>query len=383
MTVKNNENGANQLPGLTPELVADLEAGRVQVAELNEVQLRQLVEDEDNDEPQIKAPAASKDAQGEVKATPQSPSPTGEPKPNATAQSDSSDDDLGAAYREKANALNSTTQSLTRTQQELENTKRLLEESNKKLETASATKPKKTIDDDGYLESVEERLARLEEENKSLRAENVEVLKGKVKSLDEVTAEARVHKEFLEIETFQYRSKKMGMDLATQRPIREIDKDVSKLESQIGVENVKKMQTDDKFRQEMEGRGVKLPDEWQKWATIMQLHSFKKDKGYPTYTSAFSDFSHDSGAIKKLLQTAQVEAANSTAEKLLQRSSEAALLPAGSGSGGSSHVVNLDQKWTKEKAATWMKANPEPKTEADRKTQYEILSWMETQPDID
>jgi hypothetical protein len=369
------ESGANQLPGLTEALVADLEAGRIKVEELNEVQLRQLVEDEDV-QGSFQAPAAVSAAPAPEVAPPATP--PGEPPKPASSKPEGSDD-LGELFREKANKLNQTEQELDRNRRALEETKRLLEETNKRLEeSSSGTRSNKKLDDEGFVEDLATRLDRLERENADLRKVQSETLNSKVKTLEERDRETAAEKTFLEIETFQLRSPKMGIDLRTERPIREIDKEMSRIESLIGKENALKLQTDEAYRKQVEATGVRLPAEWEKWATISKLHAFKAKNGYPTYNSAFSDFSQDSGMIRRLVQDAALEASRATADKLIQSSQESAILPANSGSGAGSHLV-ADQKWTEEKAAKWMRDNPNPRTKEEVATQLEIMRWLDAQ----
>lgn len=378
MTVKNpgNESEKNQLPGLTAEIVVELEAGRMKVEQLNELQLRQLVEDEDKPEaaptgtpaaPAIAAPAAP------AAAAPQAPAPKVEnPKPIVGG-----DEVSGEEFRKKTDELNTVSQRLKTREEELATARALLEAA--KASKAAAPAPKKTIDEDGYFESIEERLARIEAENDRLREANERVLNDKVKTLEEQTRDNAVERTFLDIEAFQHRSKSLGMDLKTERPIRQIDADVSKLEAVLGQENVKKMKRDAAYRTEMAAKGFQLPPEWEKHDTIMQIHDFKK-KGYPTFTSAFVDFAPASGLLQRQVSQASLEAAKATADRLISSSNETALLPAESGAGGASHTVVTD-KWTAEKAAAWMNAHPTPKTREEMATQHEILTWLESQPE--
>lgn len=375
MTVKNpgSESEKNQLPGLTAEIVQELNSGRMKVEQLNEVQLRQLVEDEDGPDEAPTAVHAAKPPNAAAVEAPAPPAPKVEnPKPIEGA--DAVD---GEAYRKKSDELNTVQQRLSAREAELATARALLEANKKAKEAAPA--PKKTIDDDGYFESLEERLARLEEENKSLREGNERVLGVQVKSLADQQREEAVNATFLDIEAFQYRSKSLGMDLRTETPVRQIDAAVSRLEGTIGKENVVKMKRDPAFRAEMATKGIVLPPEWEKHDTIMQIHDFKK-KGYPTFTSAFADFVPASGLLQRQVSEASLEVAKATADKLIQSSNETALLPADSGAGGASHTV-LTEKWTTEKAAAWMKAHPTPKTREEMATQHEILDWLEKQSD--
>lgn len=372
MTVKNpgNESEKNQLPGLTPEIVVELNSGRLKVEQLNEVQLRQLVEDEDEPEgaptgipAQNAAPAA---------AAPQAPAPKVEnPKPVG------GDEVSGEEFRRKADELNTANQRLQTRESELAAARALLEASQK----AKAAPPptKKSIDDEGYFESVDERLTRLENENKELREGNERVLGAQVKTLETQHHDNAVERTFLDIEAFQYRSKSLGMDLKTERSVRQIDADVSKLEALVGKENVVKMKTDTAYRAEMAARGLQLPQEWEKHDVIMKIHDFKK-KGYPTFTSAFVDYSGASGLLQRQVSEASLEVARATADKLIQGSNETALLPADSGAGAASHTV-VTEKWTTEKAAAWMNSHPTPKTREEMAIQHEILNWLEAQPE--
>lgn len=387
MTVKNPgmDAGANQLPGLTPELVADLEAGRVKVAELNEVQLRQLVEDED--EPGTTTAAAPSEPQAPAAqaapvtdaAAPSAPAPVKKEEP-ASPPADGAVD--GKLYREKADELNRARQEAEKRERELAEFKRIAAENEARANAiAEAAKNRKGLNDEGYVESLEERLQRLEEQNKSLLAENAAVIKSRVSTLDEEEKRARLQRELLEIETFQMSSPRLGVDLRTKRPFKELDAEIARLEGVLGKDYVAKMQADKAFREQMAAQGHALPDEWEKWRTVMNLRKFKSGtnslgQAYPSYTSAFVDFSQESGFLTKAVQDAQLEASRETAEKLIQRSTETSVLPAASGSGGGAHTIS-SSKWTPESAAMWMRSHPTPKTEDERATQMEILKWME------
>ncbi len=385
MTVR-NENGANELPGLTNELVAELEKDRSKVAQLNERQLRELIQDED--EPGTTPVAPKAEASGVIPnasvvpaiAAPSAPAPVKDGEKPALDAVD------GEEYRKKSDALNVARQEVDKRTRELEEARRLSTENQTRADGLKNLK-RKTLDEEGYIESVEERLQRLEDENKSLREGNAAALGSRVETLDSEVKRAAVQREFLEIETFQIMSPKLGADLRTQRSIRDIDTDVSKLEGLLGKDNVLKMQTDKAYREAMAGQGYTLPPEWEKWQVVMNLHKFKKggnslNAAYPTYNSAFVEFAQESGYLKKAVSDAGLEAARQTAEKLITRSTETSLLPTESGSGGGSHIVSSD-KWTQEKAKAWMGSHRTPKTDEERRTQYEILAWLETQPDID
>jgi hypothetical protein len=359
--------------GLTPELVAELEKDHTKVAQLSEEQLRALLEDED--EPgESPAPAAQPQAPvapaAQGAAAPTAPAPVKDEKPASPAP-DSVD---GETYRRKADELNTIRQAADKRERELAEARRLATENEARAkELEERSKSRKTIED--------ERLKRLEDENRSLRTENATVLKSRVDTLDEEQKTARVNREFLEIETFQMHSPRLGVDLRTKRPFRELDTEVGAMEAALGKDTVKRMQTDKAFRDQMAAQGHKLPDEWEKWRTVMLLHGFKKGanslkQAYPSYTSAFVDFSQESGFLQKAVHEAALDASRETAEKLIQRSTETSLLPAASGSGGGAHHVDTS-KWNPESAAKWMRNHPTPKSEEERATQMEILKWME------
>lgn len=378
MTLKNpgSESAANQLPGLTPEIVVELNSGRMKVEQLNELQLRQMLEDEDTVEAPTGTPApAPADAKVPAAAAPVSPSPKVEPKPGEAASPVD-----GEEYRKKADELNTAKQKLETRESELARVRTQLEALQKA--NTPAPVPKKTIDEEGYFESVEERIARLEAENKSIKEQHASNVSTQVKTLEDEHRAAAVDREFLDIEFFQMRSKGMGMDLKTERPIRVIDAEVSRLEKLVGEDGVRKLKTDEAYRAEMAKKGIALPQEWEKHDVIMRAYDFKRDKKYPTFTSAFADFFELSGLQKRQIANLSLEVQKATTEKLIQSSNETAMLPAESGAGASSHTV-LSSKWDKQKAATWMSQNPNPKTPEERAIQYEILEWMETQPDIE
>ena len=231
----------------------------------------------------------------------------------------------------------------------------------------SAKKPNQDLYSEEFLKGLADEVSSLKATIQKNLMTDMELIKEERRRLEMETV-------FNDLEGLQNRVS----GLKTSKPFRELDKAYAAFQRDIGgPEARQKFLEDPEFRKQKEAQGFKFPmnkDDFERYAHIAEIHRFKAEGGYPTWSSAFADWQEKSGF--KAVQperaiSADEQSAKKVVQKLAEKADESTLLPStSSGSGVKS------SSWSDEKAEAWMKSHPMPKTKEEKDTQAEIHAFL-------
>lgn len=202
---------------------------------------------------------------------------------------------------------------------------------NKELERLEGlkTEKKKTIYEDPLSEeavqNLNERVNRMEaSESKFRNDQSVELQKS--------TKELGQEKLMLELQVFQGDN-----NLKMSKPLKTIDAQYKTFLGAVGgVDNAGKFFTDPKYKEQRESEGVAFTldkKDFDKYQTIVNVNEFKNNGNYPTFSSAFADYSAEKGIVHDKIKQTAINAANDTVEKMTTQQNSATTLNPEDGGG--------------------------------------------------
>jgi len=235
-----------------------------------------------------------------------------------------------------------------------------IKSSNNELERINGLKTKKTktkyedpLTEDA-INNLNDRLNQFEERESRYYSDKSEDAEKDSKSLKQEQL-------LLQLQVFQGDN-----GLKMSKPLKTIDAQYKRFLDDVGgVEIAGKFLSDDKFRAQKESEGVSFPiseKDFDKYNTLVKVQQFKQNGNYPTFSSAYADYSVENGSVQDKIKQAVLDATTETVEKMTTSQNTATTLSPDDGGGSKG---NADM--TKDDMANFLMNFPDNPTPAQEK----------------
>lgn len=253
---------------------------------------------------------------------------------------------------------------------ELNTIKQRIESSNKELERINKLKTEKRkvnyedpLSEDS-INSINKRLNEVENREQTFYEESSTKVENEANKLKE----ERLH---LELQLFQ-----SDANLKLSKPLKTVDAQYKRFLDDVGgVESANEFFKNEKFRATKEGEGVSFAisdSDFKKYKTIVEVYDYKQNKGYPTFSSAFADYSQEMGIAQDNIKQAVLDATTETVEQMTSNQNMATTLSPDDGGGSGKGNGEMTDA---EKASFLMNmpVNPTPAQERQARAIHESL----------